>query len=839
MSTVQAIDSADSLIPNGTFCQGLAYWRFYGSGTPVEPVALHEQYYQDSDSNVADGTPKYGMLTNHTAGCWISRNDLFEYPLRRYLPNVVAFPVSSTALRITAASGTFHVESLDYGTPYEATVSGGVLVFGLDSAVPMPVGTKLAYIPDGSSEITLQVTQEVTQPGDFSRSFGVDTTVADGDGTIYFYVKKAPEQGSTVVLDATDSAHSGYYTVDRVEDTSIRIVPQSGSLQIKAAPGDVSGILYNRDSGATSVTLRVFGDLTVKGVSVGDYFVTTSPARSYGQIIGISPDSSDPSVQIVSVQLSTNSLPETSTGQFVAVTSWAVSAQVICSAELTIPAVRYNMTLVFSSNNWTSWTPSLQFVKEEGSHTGESLRRSDLVIDKIDATFVREFDATTPASLWKRRVYKIQADRAVPIPGLPVIAFEKSGSASLRVGHVAMFKGDLTETVPSDDQQTSLDFDTLEYNTAPDGGVIPKGTVVPFIGGTVCPPGWKRVLGEASDGDTPSNVVEDIPKDIFEKMEVTYNYGSDVTTVKFEVPTTSDFTLAVNTGCGYNPWSNYKNLMAVIMRPPPNPPVMKLQVRNPFTGRKQTWFRARLPAPPPRPQRYAFVEVGLLKNLIVPGQILQLIPDKDAREPMDGQFFPVIGAVRVSGGFVAEEVDWQTKSYPSSYETLYGRFNIWSIVPSPLGIATLISSVRDIMRNVSTLRMYDPTEHGEPLPPVQAVPDNKQSEQVEIDLQGDWSVALQRVKDGGNSSVMRILNTGYVKNTSSESGKTGTGAPEHNHKVEPSSDVEIISGVAAQVVQTQDEADRPPVAVNHGHDYLGAGGYSRPKGRGVLMCIKL
>lgn len=844
MSTVQAIDSADSLVPNGNFCHGLAYWSFYPPGSPTGEVARHKSYYTDGQSNVPTGTPKYGLETNYTSACWLDRQDLFEYPVRRYLTNMVAFPVSTTALKIVATDGTFHVESLDYGTPYDASFEGSVLSFGLGRSVPMPNGTKLLFVPVTGSEIIVQTTGEITAPGSASRSFSVDATVPDADGILYFYVKKAPEKGSTVVLDAADSTHSGYYSVDRVDDTFIRILPQSGSLSIKAQSGDVTGILYNRDQGVLPdvIRMRVFGDLTLSGVSVGDYFVTTAPARSYGKILSISSDSVDPNLQLVSVEVSDGALPYTSTGQFVAVTAWAVSAQVNANIEISIPAVRYNLTLAFTTNFWSSDVPSLAFVKEEGLLTDESFLRDDLLIEDLPATFVRSFPATDQSSLFTRYIFKIQYDRAVPIPGVPALRFLKSTPGTkTQLSHVALFKGDLTETVPSDDQQTSLDFDTLEYNTSPDGGVIQKGTVMPFVGGTCCPPGWKRVYGEPADGDVPSTIVRDIPEDLIHKMEVTYNYGSDITTVKMTVPEKdeSGFTLAEQTGCGYNPWSNYRNMMTVKMRPPPNPPVMKLQFRNPFTGRKITWFRARLPEPPARPQRYAFVEVGLLKNILVPGQILELIPDSSVTHPFDASFEPVIGAVRVSGGFVAEESDWQTKSYPSSYETLFAHFNIWSVVPSPLAILSLISAIRDIMRNMNALRAYDPTEHGEPLPPVQATSDNTADEVIEMDLGGDWREALTRCKDNSAKAIVRILQTGYVKNSSVDAGRAGNGAPEHNHKVRPSPDVDTITGVAASIDTAPAEKDRPPIAVNHGHDYLGAGGYSRPKGRGVLMCIKL
>ena len=848
MKTLQAIDSVDSLVPNGNFVQGLAHWTFYPATASPGFLARHEKYYEDGDSNVPLGKPKYGLRTGSTAACWLNRNDLFEYPVRKYITNLVAFPVSTTALKIVAGGGAFFVESIDYASAYDALLNNGVMSFGLDRSVPMPRGTKLSFVPSTGSILTLDVAGEATSSGSLSRSFNVfisGTTTppsgADIEGTLYFYVKKRPEKGSVVVVDATNVEHSGYYTVDRADDTDLKIVPQSGTLQLKAKSGDISGLLYNRDQGGSPdvVRLRIFGDLQALGVSVGDYLVTTSPARSYGKILSITADSIVQNLWLASVEVSQNPLPYTGTGQYVALTEWAVSASVNANVELSIPAVRYNLTLAFTAYDWDAWNVSLAFVKEQGAFTGETFLRSSLQIDNLPATLVRSFNITN-ATNWQRRIYKIQYDRAVPIPGLPVLKFVRTGTKGLQISHVAMFKGDMTELMPSADVNPQQDFDTLEYNTAPDGGVIPKGTVVPFIGGPTCPPGWKPVIGQPSDGDTPSNVVTAVPASIFHNATFDYNYGSDITTLRMTVPSgTTGFSLASNKGCGYFPWSNYKNYMAVTMRPPPSPPILKVQIRNPFTGKMQTLFSARLPSPPARPQRYAYLEVGLLRTILVPGQVLQLIPIKTGKPVFENSYSPIIGAVRVTGGFTAEEVNWQTQTYPSSYNSLVLGFDFWTVFPSPLGILTTIRSIQDLFKNINLIRMYDPDATGEPLPPVQAVATNSNDEKIEIDLQGDWRGVLQRCKDGGSNAVVRVLQAGYVKASSEEAGKGSAGALEHNHRVEPSPQVEIIRGVSAQINSSVTERDRPPVAVGHGHDYLGAGGYSRPQGHGVLMCIKL
>ena len=850
MSTVQSIDSVDSLVPNGTFVEGLAYWDFYPNiATPfASNVARHEENYADGQASVPVGTPKYTMRANYTAACWLNRDDLFEYPVRRLISNVIAFPISSTALKIVQSSGSFAVESIDHGTPYEATLNNGQIDFELDPSTPMPSGTKLVWSPPTGSGTTVEVVSEVTVAGSQFRSFDIvyagGTTAPPGTdliGTINFVVRKEPDKGSTVVLNATDSEHSGYYTVDRVSDTFLKIVPQSGSLVLKAKTGDVQGVLYNRDPNVSPdfITLRVFGDLTTYGVSVGDYFTTSAPARSYGKILSISPDSSGSGVQriVVNNDALSQPLPYTATGQFVAISNWAVSAQVNCSAEISIPAVRYSLTLAFTARGWPGWNVSLCFVKEEGQSTGETHLVSGLQIAEIPATFVREFDATDPVSAWKRRVYKIQMDAAVPFPGLPQLKFTKIGTGQLVVGHLAMFKGDFTGLLPVDDPQTQLDYDTLEYNTAPDGGIIPKGTVVPFIGGTQCPPGWKPVIGEPSDGDTPSTIDLDIPSTLFSVMDVKYNYGTNVTTVKMRTGQGQDF-FSVD-GYSYYPWAAHKVLMPVDMRGAPSAPVVKYQIK--VFGRRVTLFRSRLPEPDPRPQRYAKIEIGLLESKIIPGQFLQLTPDsRVAASVLDSSFFPIIGSVRVTGGFIGEELDHDTKTYPTSYQTLLNSFNIMAAAPTLFGIIMWVRIIQQIIKMVDRERLYDPTQHGEPLPPVRAVPDEEAGEQAEIDLLGDWREALARCKSNPTHAKVRVTRTGYVKSSTRDSGKSLNGAPEHNHRMKPSPDLDIITGVAAEMINsTPDQGDRPPVLVGHGHDYLGAGGYSRPEGRGVILCIKL
>jgi hypothetical protein len=98
MSTVQDISSADSLIPNGNFVQGVSYWKPDVGVTGF--VLAHMQYRDDheNDASVLRGEPKYGMWMTQDVSCRLNRNDLFTYPILRYIPAVIAIPVKKNAI---------------------------------------------------------------------------------------------------------------------------------------------------------------------------------------------------------------------------------------------------------------------------------------------------------------------------------------------------------------------------------------------------------------------------------------------------------------------------------------------------------------------------------------------------------------------------------------------------------------------------------------------------------------------------------------------------------------------------------------------------------------------
>ena len=840
MNYVQAIEQADSLIPNGNFVQGLAYWE--ASADEQTLSMQHVKFFTDHEEDVSlkQGEPKYGLSAGHSVWCRLTRNDLFEYPSRRFLENLVSYPVGPKSIEVLKASpGDFHSRATDWGTTYDGAMraSTAQLRLSIDDAMNVVVGSEFSWTrPDGTQMAVAVVSEEA--PTTEYRSFvvarvgGGAITDADtggtmtepfGTATVYPIVTKTAEHGSAVVVNAANADYSGYYTVEQASQDLLRLVRADGVTPVVAETGDALGVVYNYNAAVdpTRATFRVFGDLVGKGVQVGDYFVVSAPFHSYGAIQSISVLSG---VQELTVDATVKAPPDTGTG-IQPVSKWLVATPSAFDIDLPLPAVRYELTVVFTAQTWSNWNVKLEFTTEQGLS-----QKLATVIDSIQAVFVRSFPVST-GSTYTRRVYRITADRPFPIPGEPRLKFERI-SGSISIAHVAMFRGDLTSLI-------STDYDTLEYSASPDGGAVPRGVIVPFIGGSSCPPGWKEVVGVPSDGsvvDSPSAVEYVFTN--FKPDSFAYDSARDITTLRFNTLPLLDFS---KDGYTYYPWASFRMRMPVIMRPPPYPPQYKFQIK--ICGKKYTIFTARFPQPNRRHQRYADVEIGALAPKIRPGQIMQVIGD-----PVTGKFVPsnypqrpdsisnaIIGAIRVMPEFRAYEEGYDTLPYPSSYKNLVSELNFDAMTPTPDGILTLIRATKSIFDQLKAAVLYDPHRLGEPEPNVHAEVVGSAIVFTEIDLLGDW----RKLKDVHMPSA-RIIRTGYVKMSTDSPSIADPGSEEHNHRVRKSS-LTPISGVAARTsqVMSSDNPDRPPVAVNHGHGYLGAGGYSRPFGRGVKLCVKL
>jgi len=326
---------------------------------------------------------------------------------------------------------------------------------------------------------------------------------------------------------------------------------------------------------------------------------------------------------------------------------------------------------------------------------------------------------------------------------------------------------------------------------------------------------------------------------------MSYDATRDVTTLTFD---NNQLPLDVASQDSFSsyPWSSFRVLTEIVKRDTPSPP--KYQIRVKIDRRYLVISETSYPAPPAREPRFEYVNIGLLKPAIVPGMFMQVVlnPSNNGfysnyREKPDSLLNCLIVGARVASEFVAYEegssadpTNNEKKTYPSSYNSLATDLSIWSVVPSPLCIMTTIATLTDLYRNIKAAMLYDPRRTGEPLPPVQADPVDNGKTVTYMDLQGDWRQAFSYAGE----KKMRIIKTGYLKMDANNAGFAELGSEEHNHRVEPSDDLRVISPSNAYKPNLDLDNNFPPVLAGHGHNYVGVGGFSRPQARVVKLCVK-
>jgi hypothetical protein len=778
---------------------------------------------------------------------------------------MTAIPVKKNAILLPRRAASnyeddFWVEDVDWATAYTAVLNlNGLLRIIIDKSVVIRRDSVLVWMKyDGTPmELVVQSEDRADRGVDF-RSFqvvkkdGSPITATDlhlsnpdpdddfADSIIHFVVRSRPMKGSTFTMWANDDTYSGHYVISKVTDDEITAVPEDQTLALIAEDGDVGGLVYTRgQEGDSSYTLRVL-DGTLP-VSAGDYFVATTPVWGYGRVMSVAVQDG---VQIISVSKDGHPLPVTGPTTTKAIISWAFAPAIPCKVELPIVGCRYELTLAFTALAWgggfapAGWWIDLQFIKEEGS--SQSLAE---VIDSMRFQLVRHFPVSE-GSPYRRYIYKLRADRPLPIPGIPRIRLTKpQGAIAIQVSHFLMYRGDFTGRADIGETPSSTEFEELEFTASPDGGLTPKGVIIAYTGGTMCPPGYKEVVGYPGDLTTPSNVIHETDDFQFRSME--YDATKDVTTLTFE---DTELPISVSSQDAFSsyPWSSSRVLAEIVKRDPPSPPRYRLRIK--IDRIRITLIDRTLPRPPAREPRFDYVNIGLLKPAIVPGMFLQVVKNPSTggfygnkREEPDEIFNCLIVGAKVAPEFVAYEegssadpTNNPKQSYPSSYNNLATDLSLWSIMPSPFGILTAIATLNDLYRNIRAVALYDPRRTGEPLPPVQAFPIQDGKTLTYLDLQGDWRLAFTLY----GQKKMRIIKTGYLKMDADEPGFSEIGAEEHNHRIEKDTGLPVISPANAYKPDHALDPNLPPVLVGHGHNYIGAGGYSRPKARVVKLCVK-
>lgn len=83
-----------------------------------------------------------------------------------------------------------------------------------------------------------------------------------------------------------------------------------------------------------------------------------------------------------------------------------------------------------------------------------------------------------------------------------------------------------------------------------------------------------------------------------------------------------------------------------------------------------------------------------------------------------------------------------------------------------------------------------------------------------------------------------FIKTGYLQNDPKLSGLYDRGSYEHNHMMEELGDEQYVRINMQLRYSGTDTSNSPCVAKNHGHGFVGKGGYNRPEAFAVKFCVK-
>lgn len=260
---------------------------------------------------------------------------------------------------------------------------------------------------------------------------------------------------------------------------------------------DVGASFYARDPAQTSLFwIKVLGDLSAlsrpgggTGVRPGDGFASDTPKCS-GLIQSLFYSGGETTMSVLSAA---PHVVSPSTGgasmwkSFMG--SWIIAPVFTGVLRRKLPVCLYDLTLAFTMKDGAGMHPGdiqLEFYDEVGEVSGVFHPE---MIDSPNKYISKAIGATG----YTRYILRFLFERPEPFYGSARIGFYLSGLT--KIGDVAFFRGNFTERLEKFGHLSQRTFDYLEQPVARDGEIIPRGTIVAYVGGSVCPPGYIRAEG--------------------------------------------------------------------------------------------------------------------------------------------------------------------------------------------------------------------------------------------------------------------------------------------------------------------------------------------------------
>ncbi len=441
---IERNDTTFNRVMNGNFSNGLAYW----GGADITHIRK-AAYVEDA---------RYGLLAFDRPSPGVGHEG---GPAEETIPMYL----------MIAHGGFWHEVQYNDLSVYPSIVT-------LDQAIARPSG-RGEYIVTGSAD----------NPNVYPFGFQPGTVIEE---RVLF--------GDMVVLTDNLDVYSGEYRAGELLDSATMKVYTAGDIPEPMLDGaDFPGALYKTNPApSVMVNVRVLGDLTTAARSDGsvglkagvDYFVSENP-KAVGNIQSYSFDGTFTNMMLAS-PAQFDQFPDTG-GSFDPINKWIIVEAFAGKITRSLPVCLYDLTLAYTLRNGYVLDPAdvrLKFFDEFGAYQGLIEQDGDPKVTEIPATEVLH---TAERSF--RVVSKFKFERLEPFFGKFTIAFDQ-GTGATHISDVVLLKGDYTDEV-SDEDETGL----LEGRISVESEIEPRGSIIAYIGGAVCPAGYERVEGIGVEED--------------------------------------------------------------------------------------------------------------------------------------------------------------------------------------------------------------------------------------------------------------------------------------------------------------------------------------------------
>lgn len=286
------------------------------------------------------------------------------------------------------------------------------------------------------------------------------------------------ESGTSVVIDSADQY--GEYRVQKVlNPLDAYLVPSTANPTEKESGTSAT---YVYEEGASFFVV----DLSSDAYDTGDYFVSKDPVCG-GQIYAKSQNRYfiQPGFGNLFPPFTHETGEPEASG---AMRDWKIDVSRTVSLFRSLQVALYDLTLAYTLRLPMNIDPDdvrIEILDETDSVAGTI---PPVVIDG-SAKYMQETIANTS---YVRIIQRFLVETKYPYYGRARIKFDRSTGSQSKMSNVTLYRGNYTEKILSGSTEKT---DFVESHIDVNSEIVPRGTIVAYAGGSVCPPGYERAEG--------------------------------------------------------------------------------------------------------------------------------------------------------------------------------------------------------------------------------------------------------------------------------------------------------------------------------------------------------